>query len=62
MVAVGDIADGEADKIASGELAVDGQVEQCEVADVMGIPDVNSDCPDVLELRLLAQGNRIFMS
>ena len=45
-----DVADAQADEIASAKLAVDGQVEHGEVTDGMRILEVDADGPDVLRL------------
>ena len=49
MPAVGDIADPQVDEIASAEFAVDREIEQGEIPDLLFELKADSDGPDFLE-------------
>ena len=46
-----DVADTQIHEIAAARLTIDGQVEQGEIADGMGILQVDSDRPDIFWLQ-----------
>jgi hypothetical protein len=56
MTALDHIVDAEPDQIASAQLAIDGEIEQCKFPRSMIHLQPNSDSPDVFQLqrRLLA--------
>jgi hypothetical protein len=46
---MGYIANPELDQITASKFAVDGQVEQCQLTDAIGLLEPNPDCPDFLK-------------
>ena len=67
LIAVDNIADSQTDEITAAQFAVDGEVEQCEIADSMSVLKVHPDGPNVFgpQRRFLApdryDGNRVCM-
>jgi hypothetical protein len=50
LVAVADVPDLQADQVTAAELAVDSQVEECQLAHPVLHLEADSERPDVLEL------------
>jgi hypothetical protein len=50
LVAVADVPHLQADQVAAAELAVDSQVEECQLAHPVLHLEADSECPDVLKL------------
>ena len=51
MLSVHDVLDAEIDEVAATQLAVDREVEHCQVSNLMRVLKVNLDGPDVLRLK-----------
>jgi len=51
LIAVGDVAHTEIYEIASTQLAVNREVEQCQISGLMRVLKLNPDGPDVLRLQ-----------
>jgi hypothetical protein len=50
LIAVRDITDSQTEKITTTQFAVDGKIEQGEIADSMSVLKVDPDGPDVFRL------------
>ena len=51
LIAMSNVTDMQVDEVAATKLAVDRQVKQCEVTNVMSILEMYSNGPDVLWLQ-----------
>jgi hypothetical protein len=48
---VADVSDAQADQVTGSKLAVDGEVEQCQITVTTGELQANPDRPDLFELQ-----------